>query len=132
MTKINLAHALEREMAQALALAWINSRTSDVAPPGYAAHYFHSKDLGCVFKVLNWDESQSVRVEVRIQPACNVAESAADRYPMSNVQHAQIDCRVDTCRYYTVGGNCINSAPAITLKPGKAFTCWSFEDKGGR
>jgi hypothetical protein len=47
------------------------------------------------------------------------------RYPMTNDQHAQIDCRRVDCVYNSGGGNCTNVSPAITLGADGKATCWS-------
>ncbi len=53
--------------------------------------------------------------------------TTTDRYPMSNSQLAQIDCRLKNCKYNTGGGNCSNVSPAIVLNNNKdnTFVCWS-------
>lgn len=47
------------------------------------------------------------------------------RYPMSDDQHAQIDCRNEGCQFYQGAGLCGNVSPAITLNPDKTFVCWT-------
>lgn len=51
-------------------------------------------------------------------------------YHMCKPQLAQIDCRLSHCKYHHLGA-CTNSQPAITLKQGGRFNCWSFELKEG-
>lgn len=51
-----------------------------------------------------------------------------DKYPMGESQPAQVDCRIQKCRYHQPG-LCTNPAPAITLNPNGQFTCWSKEDR---
>jgi hypothetical protein len=52
-----------------------------------------------------------------------------DKYPMCKDQLAQINCRVQTCKYNTGGGNCSNVSPAITLNNNSnQFVCWSQEN----
>jgi hypothetical protein len=50
------------------------------------------------------------------------------KYPMCDSQLAQIDCRVETCKFYQGGGVCWNCSPAITLNPDGTFVCWSKEE----
>jgi hypothetical protein len=52
-------------------------------------------------------------------------EMQGPRYPMCKDQPAQIDCRVDKCKYYTGAGACSNVSPAITLNANRTFVCWS-------
>jgi hypothetical protein len=56
-----------------------------------------------------------------------------ERYQMCKDQNAQIDCRVEDCKYYNGAGECMNVSPAITLNEtkerGKWFTCWSHKSK---
>lgn len=47
------------------------------------------------------------------------------RYPMCSDQPAQLDCRVETCKFYGEGGKCNNISPAITLNENQTFICWS-------
>ena len=47
------------------------------------------------------------------------------RYNMTTNQPAQIDCRIETCKYYKTGGVCSNVSPAITLDQTGKFACWS-------
>lgn len=46
-------------------------------------------------------------------------------YDMCELQPAQLDCRVELCKFYAGAGICKNKAPAITLHPDKSFVCWS-------
>ena len=50
-----------------------------------------------------------------------------ERYPMTNDQPAQIDCRVETCIFH-VKAKCTNVSPALTLMASGKFTCWSRTD----
>ena len=47
------------------------------------------------------------------------------RYPLSNDQPAQIDCRNEKCLFYKGAGKCVNVSPALTLNPNGTFVCWS-------
>lgn len=47
------------------------------------------------------------------------------RYPMTSDQPAQIDCRMDSCIFYSGAGKCKNISPALTLNPDATFVCWS-------
>ncbi len=51
------------------------------------------------------------------------------RYPMTYDQPAQIDCRVEECKFYKGAGKCSNISPAITLNPNGTFVCWSKKTK---
>ena len=46
------------------------------------------------------------------------------RYPMCKDQLAQIDCRIESCKFYK-NAKCTNISPAITLNESKTFVCWS-------
>ena len=48
-----------------------------------------------------------------------------NRYPMSNDQPCQIDCRVSSCKFNNGSGTCHNISPAITLNENGKFSCWS-------
>lgn len=48
------------------------------------------------------------------------------KYPMCESQLAQIDCRIEICRFYQ-DAKCINVSPAITLNQNGKFVCWSME-----
>lgn len=55
------------------------------------------------------------------------------RYPMTNDQLAQIDCRMHLCKWNSGGGRCSNVSPALTLTKSlngdNKFTCWSQKEK---
>ena len=51
-----------------------------------------------------------------------------EKYPMCEPQPAQIDCRIESCKYH-INANCTNVAPAITLNPDGIFVCWSKQKK---
>lgn len=70
--------------------------------------------------------------------ANGLREPPVDIYPMCKSQPAQIDCRIEECKYH-VNAECTNPSPAITLNPKQdgdslhgAFTCWSMERKGDK
>jgi hypothetical protein len=46
-------------------------------------------------------------------------------YPMCKWQSAQVDCRNTECFFHDEGGQCKNTAPAITLNPDGTYVCWS-------
>lgn len=54
-----------------------------------------------------------------------VVSDSAYRYPMTNDQPCQIDCRVTSCKFYKGAGKCENVSPAITLNENGEFVCWS-------
>lgn len=49
------------------------------------------------------------------------------RYPMSDDQPAQIDCRRIDCVFNGGAGQCTNVSPAITLNEDRTAVCWSYE-----
>ena len=49
------------------------------------------------------------------------------RYPWTNDQPCQIDCRVSSCKFNNGSGICHNISPAITLNENGKFSCWSQE-----
>lgn len=48
-----------------------------------------------------------------------------EKYPMSNDQLAQIDCRREKC-IFQKKGQCSNISPAITLNQNGSGNCWSY------
>lgn len=44
---------------------------------------------------------------------------------MCEPQLVQLDCRVDTCKFYQGAGKCSHPSPEITLNANKRFYCWS-------
>jgi hypothetical protein len=54
---------------------------------------------------------------------------SAYRYPMTQDQPCQIDCRVTGCKFSNGSGKCENVSPAITLNENGKFVCWSQADR---
>jgi len=56
----------------------------------------------------------------------------SDRYPMTNDQPAQLDCRRTDCRWNAGGGRCTNMSPAITLRADGKALCWTSHKREDR
>jgi len=54
-----------------------------------------------------------------------VVSDLDQRYQMSYDQPCQIDCRIESCKFYKGAGVCENISPAITLNKNGKFVCWS-------
>jgi hypothetical protein len=54
-----------------------------------------------------------------------VVSDLEECYPMSYEQPCQIDCRIESCKFYKGAGVCENISPAITLNKNGEFVCWS-------